>query len=86
MDPDRDSGAHRAADAGFRRWVSLLASAFERAGLQPARAEARAVMCIAAIEGALILVRAEGSMRPLELVHEQLRAVLAAEQAAALTR
>jgi AcrR family transcriptional regulator len=86
MDPDLDSGARTAAQAGFRRWETLLSEAFVRAGLQPDRAAARAVICIAAIEGALIMVRAEGSLRPLELVAEQLRTVLVAEQAAALTR
>ncbi|MDO8208867.1 TetR/AcrR family transcriptional regulator [Conexibacter sp. CPCC 206217] len=75
LDPDHDSGARRAAAAGFRRWETLLADAFApHVGAD--QAQALAVTCIAAIEGALILVRAEASLRPLELVAEQLSRVL----------
>jgi AcrR family transcriptional regulator len=80
LDPAPDSAARKAARAGFRKWESLLVAAFARAGVQPGRAESLAVTCIAAVEGALILVRAEGELRPLELVAERLRELLEAER------
>jgi AcrR family transcriptional regulator len=86
LDPEPDSGARQAAAAGFRRWEELLVDACERQGLERDRAEGLAVTCISAIEGALILVRAEGDLRALELVAHHLRGLVAVEQAAAQTR
>lgn len=83
LDPEPGSGARRAAAAGFRRWEELLVDACVRQGLTPERARGLAVTCISAIEGALILVRAEGDMRALELVATHLRGLIAVEQAAA---
>jgi AcrR family transcriptional regulator len=83
LDPDENSPARRAAKEGFRRWEKLLANGFRRAGLSAAQAQGLSVTCIAAIEGALILVRAEGDEGPLETVATQLRRVLRAELAAA---
>lgn len=76
LDPEPGSAARAAAQAGFRKWEELLGSAFRRAGIPPEDADAAAVMCVASIEGALILVRAEGDLRPLHVVAEQLRAGL----------
>src|SRR5919198_3863828 len=70
-----DPSTRRAAGAGFRRWEQLLRDALERSGRPPERAESLAVVVIAAIEGALVLARAEGTTRPLERVAEQLRAL-----------
>jgi AcrR family transcriptional regulator len=81
LDPEQESPARTAARDGFRRWTSLLAGGFERAGIPAERAEALAVMCISAVEGALILVRAEGDEQPLRTVAGQLRALIASEQA-----
>jgi hypothetical protein len=72
-----DPTTRRAAGTGFHRWEQLLREALERSGSAPDRAESLAVAIIAAIEGALVLSRAEGSTRPLERVAEQLRAMLA---------
>jgi AcrR family transcriptional regulator len=74
-----DSGTRRAAGAGFQRWEQLLREALESSGIPAARAESLAVLVIAAIEGALVLARAEASMRPLERAAEQLRVLLQQE-------
>jgi AcrR family transcriptional regulator len=78
LDPDATSGARRAAQAGFRRWRELLAHGLTDGGVAPARAEGLATLCLAAVEGALVLCRAEGTPAPLEQVAVELRAVLAA--------
>ena len=83
LDAEPDSLARVAAREGFQRWQSLLAGGLERAGIPGERAQALAVMCIAATEGALILVRARGDEEPLRIVAEQLRDQLAREQAGA---
>ena len=63
----------RTGRAIFRSWVRLLAKQLEAAGTPPRRAPALASMTLASVEGALILCRAEGDVRPLENVAEQLR-------------
>ncbi|MDO8188512.1 TetR/AcrR family transcriptional regulator [Conexibacter sp. JD483] len=79
LDSTPGSAARRAAAAGFSRWERILTDAFA-AHVPVAQAEGLAVTCIAAVEGALILVRAEGTLRPLERVAEQLRQLLVATQ------
>ncbi|MFJ9034246.1 TetR/AcrR family transcriptional regulator [Streptomyces sp. NPDC102274] len=74
LDPAPDSAARTAAAEGLHHWEDLLASALET-HVGDERARGLAVTCLAAIEGALIFVRAERSLRPLELVGEQLRAL-----------
>jgi AcrR family transcriptional regulator len=74
-----DTGARRAAAAGFRKWEGLLRNAFESDGVPATRAETLAVLSISSIEGALILSRAEGSTRPLEQVGAQLQRLIASE-------
>lgn len=75
LDPEPDSAARTAAAEGLHHWEDLLASALETQ-VGDERARGLAVTCLAAIEGALIFARAERSLRPLELVGEQLRALL----------
>jgi AcrR family transcriptional regulator len=71
LDPADDSPARSAAAEGFRRWVQILTDAFAQHIERP-QAEALAMMCIASVEGALVLVRAERSLRPLQIVGQQL--------------
>ena len=85
LDPDDESPAREAARRGFRHWEALLTDGCKRAGFPAETARPLAVTCIAAIEGALILVRAEGDEEPLQIVAGQLRGMLAAELAALAT-
>ncbi|HEX4296746.1 MAG TPA: TetR/AcrR family transcriptional regulator [Devosia sp.] len=62
----------------FREWVALLARQLEATGVAPERAGAIATMAVAAMEGALILCRAEGGTAPLERVAAELKRLLPA--------
>ena len=50
------------------RWRAPVAAAYTRFGAPRAEAEAQATVLLAALEGALILARAERSMKPLDTV------------------
>ena len=63
-----------AAQAAFDSWLEVLEERLTRDGLDPAEAEQRAVLVLAAIEGALILARARRDVAPLLAVSAQLRA------------
>ena len=73
------------AAAIFARWQEATAASFAAAGIAEGRARALATMAIAALEGALVLSRAERSIEPLETVRDQLRAMLRAELEGAST-
>jgi TetR/AcrR family transcriptional repressor of lmrAB and yxaGH operons len=60
----------------FRAWVALLSEQFEKAGVPSYRAWPAAVAVLAAVEGALVLCRAEGGVGPLDTVAGQLRRLL----------
>jgi hypothetical protein len=72
LDTDERGALLEAARTAFRTWTSVLAQQFEQSGLPLARAEALAVTALAAMEGALILCRAERDLAPLEAIAEQL--------------
>lgn len=61
----------------FEAWIELLAVQLTTAGLPRTRARAVAVASLAAMEGALILCRAERSVRPLDTVGGELRRLVA---------
>ncbi|MHB8694570.1 MAG: TetR/AcrR family transcriptional regulator [Solirubrobacteraceae bacterium] len=60
------------ADAVFTSWLEVLAERFAASGLDPEAASRRATLVLAAIEGALILARARGSVGPLTAVRDEL--------------
>jgi TetR/AcrR family transcriptional regulator, lmrAB and yxaGH operons repressor len=62
------------AAAVFRSWRRRLAQLLQGGGLDARVAEQFAATLIAAMEGAVVLARAEQSMEPFELVAEQLMA------------
>lgn len=66
-----------AALQAIARWQQLLAEALAAAGLPPARAANLARLMIAAVEGAILLCRAERSSAPLDAVASELDAWLA---------
>ncbi len=70
--------AVQAAGEAFETWERLLAAALERSGRSATDAASLATFVVAAVEGALILSRAQGSDTALRRVAEQLRALLAA--------
>ena len=60
----------------FRSWIALLRRQLGEVGVASDRARALATTTLAAIEGALILCRAEGSVAPLDAVRRQVRALV----------
>ena len=62
--------------ATFRSWATVLAEELEVVGVPSARARPIALATIAAMEGALILCRAEGNVKPLDAVAEELMRLL----------
>jgi hypothetical protein len=86
-----DSGSGDAALLGavrraFRSWVELLAAQLRSAGLARSRAACIAEVVLAALEGALILCRADGSAEPLEVVSRELVRLVSLEPPAAMRR
>jgi AcrR family transcriptional regulator len=77
LEGDRSPGARDAAAAAFARWEALLAGAFVRRGVAPARAGSLATLAVAAIEGGIVLARAQRSAAPLERVADELEALAA---------
>jgi AcrR family transcriptional regulator len=67
------------AAAAFAHWTDLLAQRLVADGIGETRAEELAMLGTAAIEGAIILARASRDLKPLDIVHRQLRSLLQAE-------
>jgi AcrR family transcriptional regulator len=67
------------AAAAFTRWTDLIAQRLVADGVSADRADELAMLCTTAIEGAIIVARASRDLKPLELVHGQLRDMVAAE-------
>jgi AcrR family transcriptional regulator len=76
LEGNRSPGARDAAGAAFERWQALCAEAFERHGVEPERARSLATLAIAAIEGGVVLARAQRSIAPLERVADELEALV----------
>jgi AcrR family transcriptional regulator len=67
------------AAAAFARWTDLIAQRLIADGVSTRRAEELAMLTTTAIEGAIVVARASRDVKPLDLVHDQLRALLQAE-------
>lgn len=70
--------AERAASV-FDRWTDLIAQRFIADGIARDRASDLAVLATTALEGAIVLARVRRDLTPLDVVHRQLRDLLAAE-------
>ncbi|OLO99458.1 TetR family transcriptional regulator [Mycolicibacterium porcinum] len=70
--PDEEPELAAAAAAIFDRWRAALAAAFTADGFDESDASSLAVMCIAALEGAVVLCRSSRSADPLHDVARQL--------------
>jgi AcrR family transcriptional regulator len=77
-----DAGLMDIVRATFRSWVGLLAEQLEAVGVPGHRARSIAMATLAGMEGALILCRAEGNVRPLDAVAEELMRLLPTEKRA----
>lgn len=79
-DPDTRTAAavHRAAVA-FERWNDLIAARLVTEGVSRDTASDLATLVIAALEGALVLARAQRDVAPLDATHRRLRSLLKTE-------
>src|ERR1700722_522613 len=68
-----------AARAAFAQWAALLAGKLQAAGVPAHRAGPLATTALAAMEGALILCRAERGVEPLETTARELMNLLPAQ-------
>lgn len=70
--PDEEPYLTAAAAAIFDRWRAALTAAFAADGFDESDASSLAVMCIAALEGAVVLCRSSRSVEPIHDVARQL--------------
>ncbi|BBY30194.1 TetR/AcrR family transcriptional regulator [Mycolicibacterium sediminis] len=77
VEADNQPVLDRAA-AAFARWTALIEQRLKTDGVPAERAEEIAMLAMASIEGALVVARTARDVRPLDLVHRQLRAIVAA--------
>jgi AcrR family transcriptional regulator len=70
--PDEEPQLIEAAGQIFDRWRAALAHAFTADGFDRTEAASLAVMCIAALEGAVVLCRSSRTVEPLQEVAQQL--------------
>ena len=77
-EPEDNPVIDRAA-AAFTRWNDLIAQRLIADGIAKDRAEDLAVSMTAGLEGAIVLARATRDVKPLDIVHRQLRDLLEAE-------
>ena len=82
----REPGLIDVARATFRSWIDLLDEQLAAMGVPTARALAIATATVAGMEGALILCRSEGGIRPLETVAAELMRLLPPPTTAARRR
>jgi AcrR family transcriptional regulator len=81
-DPAKQDQARPVIDraaAAFARWNDLIAQRLIADGVSRQRAEELAMLTTTATEGAIVVARASRDLKPLDLVHDQLRALLQAE-------
>ncbi len=75
-----ETGLMKLVRATFRSWAAVLAEQLAAAGVPARRAMPIALATLAGMEGALILCRAEGNVRPLDAVAEELMRLLPSER------
>ncbi len=76
VEGDRSPAARDAAAATFADWHRLLADALTTRGVPAARAAGLTTLALAAVEGAVLLCRAQRSLAPLEQTIAELRRLL----------
>jgi AcrR family transcriptional regulator len=78
VEADNEPVLARAA-AAFGQWTDVIQQRLESDGVTPPRAEEIAMLLLTSIEGAIVVARSTRDVKPLDLVHRQLRAIVAAE-------
>ncbi len=78
VEADNQPVVDRAA-AAFTRWTELIDRRLRADGVGPTRAEELSMLLMTSIEGAIVVARATRDVKPLDLVHRQLRAMVALE-------
>ena len=73
----REPAVRAAAAQAFTDWEKVLAQALRQRGVATPRARSVATLVVAAIEGAVILARAQRSTEPLLRVTRELQAIVA---------
>ena len=73
---DRSPERARSAAAVFARWQTALAAVLLRHGLPEERARRLAAFVVAAVEGAVVMCRAERSTAPFDATAAELRGLL----------
>jgi TetR/AcrR family transcriptional regulator, lmrAB and yxaGH operons repressor len=76
VEGDRTPAARDAAQRAFGGWIDLQTEILQRAGVPKDRARSLGTLFVAAIEGAVILSRAERSTAPLDRVLDELRSAI----------
>ena len=71
-----DEGLRAAADDVFNDWRSIMRGSLTAAGHDEAAADGLAELCIAGLEGALMLARVDRSAAPIDRVQRQLHTIL----------
>jgi TetR/AcrR family transcriptional regulator, lmrAB and yxaGH operons repressor len=71
-----DEPLRDAADQIFDDWRAILRQSLTSAGHEPAHAEGLAELCIAGLEGALMLARVDRTTTPLDRIEQQLETLL----------
>ncbi|MFV8171809.1 TetR/AcrR family transcriptional regulator [Mycolicibacterium peregrinum] len=79
-DPDEEPELTAAAGAVFDRWRTVLTADFAADGFDASDASSLAVMCIAALEGAVVLCRSSRSVEPLHDVARQLEFLIKSKE------
>jgi AcrR family transcriptional regulator len=78
-DRERMAPVVERAAAVFDRWTDLIEQRLIADGISAQRAGEVAALTVSALEGALLLARVRRDLKPLDLVHGQLRDLLLAE-------
>jgi AcrR family transcriptional regulator len=78
-DQDRSTPVIERAAAVFARWTELVSRRLVADGIAASRADELAMLVMTSVEGAIVVARASRDVKPLDLVHRQLRALLQAE-------
>ncbi|MGW0087209.1 TetR/AcrR family transcriptional regulator [Streptomyces sp. NPDC003393] len=76
VDCAASDATREAAAAAFETWRGPVADALTELGVPAERAEPLATLMISSLEGAIIMARAEGDMRPLTTVARELGPLL----------
>jgi AcrR family transcriptional regulator len=84
--PERTTKVIERAAAAFALWTDLIRQRLVAEGVEADRAEELTMLVTTSIEGAIVVARASRDVKPLDLVHHQLRGLLDAAIAEGTSR